>query len=169
VSTCAAVAIVTGVEGDRHIDAFWARFVAATGIDGEYTAWAFGDSAVQMTELALLVREGRKRATASAHSAYEEEGAPLPEVGELSVILDGADDPVCVIRTTQVDVRAFGAVDDDFAAAEGEGDGSLDYWRSEHRRFFEGQGIHIDDDTLVVLQWFELLYTEPQADSRSAR
>jgi uncharacterized protein YhfF len=122
-----------------------------------------------MTELALLVRDGQKRATAGAHGSYEEEGAPLPEVGELSVILDGANDPVCVIRTTQVEVRRFGAVDDDFAVAEGEGDGSLGYWRSEHRRFFEGQGIQIDDDTLVVLQWFELLYTEPQADSRSAR
>jgi uncharacterized protein YhfF len=122
-----------------------------------------------MTELALLVRDGQKRATASAHGSYEEEGAPLPEVGELSVILDGANDPICVIRTTQVEVRRFGAVDDDFAAAEGEGDRSLGYWRSEHRRFFEGQGIQIDDDTLVVLQWFELLYTEPQADSRSAR
>jgi uncharacterized protein YhfF len=157
------------MDGDGQIDAFWGRFVAVTGITGEYTAWAFGDSEEQMTELALLVRGGHKRATASAYSAYEEEVAPLPEAGELSVILDGANNPICVIRTTQVEVRRFGGVDEDFAAAEGEGDGSLGYWRSEHCRFFEAQGIAVDDDMLVVLQWFELLYTEPQADSRSAR
>ena len=26
------------------IKAFWAEFVAATGIDGDYEAWAFADS-----------------------------------------------------------------------------------------------------------------------------
>ena len=26
------------------VEAFWRRFVAATGIDGPYTAWGFGSS-----------------------------------------------------------------------------------------------------------------------------
>jgi uncharacterized protein YhfF len=146
------------VGGDPQIDAFWGRFVAVTGNSGDYSAWAFGDSPAQMTELALLVRDGHKRATASLRSSYDTEGEPLPEVGALSVILDGLNNPVCVIRTTQVETRTFGAVDEEFAWAEGEGDGSLDYWRREHRRFFEGQGIHLDDDTPVVLERFELLY-----------
>jgi uncharacterized protein YhfF len=36
--------------------------VADTGIDGPYTAWAFGDSEAMATDLALLVRDGPKRA-----------------------------------------------------------------------------------------------------------
>ena len=59
------------------IEAFWAEFVAATGIDGEYEAWAFGNPKTMpelSTELALLVRDGPKRATAGLLAEYEEEG-----------------------------------------------------------------------------------------------
>src|SRR5206468_2949865 len=80
------------------------------------------------TELGLLVRDGPKRATASLRSAYED-GEPIPRAGELSVILDGDGDPLCVIRTTHVEIRRFADVDEEFAWAEGEGDRSLAYWR----------------------------------------
>ncbi len=45
------------------------EFVAATGIDGEHTAWGFGSDPEMATELGLLVRDGPKRATASLRSA----------------------------------------------------------------------------------------------------
>ena len=142
------------------IEAFWAEFVEATGIDGPYEAWAFGDPSLPdlATELALLVRDGPKRATASLASEYEEEGEKLPEAGDLSLILDGEGEPVCVIRTTKVEVRRFGDVDEAFAWDEGEGDRTLDWWRRAHLWFFEQQGVPVDDDTDVVLEHFELLW-----------
>ncbi len=85
---------------------FWRRFVSATGIDGPYTAWGFGNTVEMATELGLLVRDGPKRATASLRAAYDA-GEPMPEPGDLSIILDGAGEPLCVIRTTGVEVRAF--------------------------------------------------------------
>ena len=42
----------------------------------------------------------------------------------------------CVIRTSLVEVVAFADVGEEFAAAEGEGDGSLEYWREAHRAAF---------------------------------
>lgn len=142
------------------IEAFWAEFVEATGIDGPYEAWAFGDPSLPdlATELALLVRDGPKRATASLASEYEEEGEKLPEAGDLSLILDGEGEPVCVIRTTKVEVRRFGDVDEAFAWDEGEGDRTLDWWRRAHLWFFEQQGVPVDDDTDMVLERFELLW-----------
>lgn len=131
---------------------FWTRFVDATGIDGPHTAWAFGDTPAMQTELGLLVRDGPKRATAGLVDE------PPPEVGDLSVILDGAGDPICVIRTTDVEVRPFGEVDERFAWDEGEGDRSLAYWRREHLRFFAGLGTPVGEDTPVVLERFELLW-----------
>jgi uncharacterized protein YhfF len=84
----------------------------------------------------------------------------MAQPGDLSIVLDGDDRPVCVIRTTAVEVRRFGEVDADFARAEGEGDRTLAYWREEHRRFFATQGVAVDDDTELVLEHFELLWPE---------
>ena len=134
--------------------------LVATGIDGPYEAWAFGDESVpdMATELALLVRDGPKRATAGLAAEYEEENESLPMVGDLSLILDGQGGPVCVIRTTQVEVRRFGDVDDAFAWDEGEGDRTLAWWRRAHVRFFEQFDNRVDDDTPMVLERFELLW-----------
>ncbi|HEY3765096.1 MAG TPA: ASCH domain-containing protein [Gaiellales bacterium] len=137
---------------------YWRRFVAATGIDGPHTAWGFGNTAEMATGLGLLVRDGPKRATASLRSAYDA-GEPMPCPGDLGVILDGSGVPLCVIRTTGVEVRAFGDVDAEFAWTEGEGDRSLEFWRAEHIRFFAAGGAPVDDSTPVVLERFELLWS----------
>ena len=139
------------------VEAFWRRFVAATGIDGPYTAWGFGSSPEQATELGLLVRDGPKRATASLVSSYADD-EPMPVPGDLGVILDGDGEPLCVVRTTAVEVRAFGAVDEEFAWTEGEGDRSLAYWREAHIRFFATQGTPLDETTPVVLERFDLVW-----------
>jgi uncharacterized protein YhfF len=139
------------------VEEFWRRFVAATGIDGSHTAWGFGSSPEQATELGLLVRDGPKRATASLVSSYADD-EPMPVAGDLGVILDGDGRPLCVVRTTAVEVRAFGDVDEEFAWTEGEGDRSLAYWREAHIRFFATQGTPLDEATPVVLEWFELLW-----------
>ena len=138
------------------VETFWCRFVAATGIDGPHTAWGFGSSPQMATELGLLVRDGPKRATASLVSDYDDE--PMPVAGDLGVILDGDGEPLCVIRTMAVEVRAFGDVDEEFAWTEGEGDRSLAYWRDAHIRFFAAGGTRVDEETPVVLERFELLW-----------
>lgn len=145
------------------IEEFWARFVAATGIDGPYQAWPFGGAEMPelADELAALVIDGPKRATASLVSDFgaETESGPMPMAGDLSVILSGAGSPICVIRTTQVEVKPFGEVDEQFAWDEGEGDRSLKWWREAHQWYFSEVGTPIDDDTPVVLERFELLWS----------
>ena len=145
---------------EARIEAFWRDFVAATGIDGDYTAWGFGSDPEMLTELGLLVRDGPKRATASLKSAYEP-GEQFPAVGDLSVILDGAGAPLCVIRITDVETRRFGDVDEEFAWTEAEGDRSLAHWRRAHIEFFASHGADVTDDDEVVLERFELLWPAP--------
>ncbi len=146
------------MSSDPAVEEFWRSFVAATGIDGPHTAWAFGKDPEMADSLGRLVRDGPKRATASLLSSYHDDEEPLPRVGDLSVVLDGSGEAICVIRTVSVEVRAFGLVDEAFAWVEGEGDRSLAYWREEHIRFFESQGRPVDDKTPVVLETFELLW-----------
>jgi uncharacterized protein YhfF len=144
-------------ENDPEVEEFWRSFVAATGIDGPHTAWAFGNDPEMADSLGRLVRDGPKRATTSLLSSYRDD-EPVPKVGDLSVVLGGGGEPICVIRTASVDVRPFGRVDERFAWTEGEGDRSLEYWRAEHTRFFESEGRHVGDDDPVVLETFELLW-----------
>lgn len=84
---------------------------------------------------------------------------PLPAVGDFSIVLDGRGTPLCVIRTISVEVRPFGLVDEAFAWVEGEGDRSLAYWHDAHVRFFVCLGTPVDDDTMVVLDTFELRWS----------
>jgi uncharacterized protein YhfF len=151
---------------DPRVESFWLRFVAATGIDGQYTAWGFGSDA---TALGLLVRDGPKRATASNYSWYRDDGEPMPALGDLSVVLDGEGEPLCVIRTTGVEVRTFGQVDEEFAWTEGEGDRSLAHWRQAHIQFFASEGRPVNENSDVVLERFELLWPVPPADHPAVR
>lgn len=143
-----------------RVEAFWAEFVAATGIDGPHTAWGFGSDPAMATDLGLLVRDGPKRATAGLRSQYLPD-EPIPVPGELSVILDGDGVPLCVIRATDVEIRPFGEVDEEFAWTEGEGDRSLAYWRAAHVEFFATQGVAVTDADEVVLERFDLLWAPP--------
>ncbi len=148
------------------VASFWDRFCTNTGIDQDTPrdVWAFGDSPAMADELLALVLSGRKRATAGALADYELSGEPVPQPGCLSVVLDGAGQPACVIRTEAVDIQPFREVDSDFAAAEGEGDGTLAYWRAGHERFFrrhgEAAGYRFDPGMAVVCERFALIYSE---------
>ena len=152
-----------GDERNQAVEEYWRAFVEATGIDGPYTAWGFGNDPEMADALGVLVRDGPKRATTSLLSWFEgNDPEPMSQVGDLSVVLDGRGNPICVTRTVAVEVRPFGEVDEAFAWVEGEGDRSLAYWRDAHLRFFASEGRPADEETPVVLETFELLW--PTAD-----
>lgn len=158
----------------REIERFWAEArrrgklesplpgYLAAGTGGLITppAWAFGADPVQADALLALVLGGKKTATASAFEDYSESD-PVPVVGSLSIVLDGAGHPRALLRTTEVSVVAFDEVSEAHAHAEGEGDRSLAQWRHDHERFFTdvdpfGRGFR--HDMPVVLEGFVVHY-----------
>jgi uncharacterized protein YhfF len=141
-------------------EAMWRDYRVAAGVDRHYSAWAFGadDTPALADDLARLVLTGRKTATSGLLDEPGNDDAAQPAVGDHSVILDAAGRPVCIIRTTAVEIRRFGDVDAEFAAAEGEGDRSLSYWRDAHIAFFGAIGVQVDDETPLVLEHFELVW-----------
>ena len=130
----------------------------ASGIRGEYSAWAFGDDP---DRLAKLVKDGVKTATCSLLCLYELEEEPLPEVGEYSVILDSKDEAVCIIRTTRVYIVQFDQVSAEHAYKEGEGSRTLEYWRNVHKRFFADEletiGQAFEADIELVCEEFKVI------------
>ena len=141
-------------------DAMWQAFLREKNLPNcEFDAWAFGE---QADLLGQLVRNGVKTATASAYPLYELEQEPLPAEGEYSVILDGKDNALCVIKTTKVTVVPFCEVSAQHAYQEGEGDRSLEFWRQGHERFFteclKEADLTFTPDMPVVCEEFEVVY-----------
>lgn len=138
------------------------RFREATGHTGPVATVVFGDSPGMADDLAALVGEGTKRATASW---MRDPAAERPEPGRHWIVLDGGGQPVCVVRTEQVQSRVFADVDPAFAWDEGEGDRTLEHWRAVHRAFFERRGeelgIPFDEGEILVLERFRPVHPEP--------
>lgn len=140
-----------------HLTAFWAEFSAAFGSDpaGRFCeAYHFDDNQPSADELAELVVRGIKRATAGLVWSFEVEGRALPKVGDLNVVTDWSGKPVCVIETVQVDIVPYKDVGAEFAAIEGEGDGSLAYWQRIHSAYFARECARLGrepSDTMPIL------------------
>ncbi|WP_156294003.1 ASCH domain-containing protein [Serratia oryzae] len=118
-------------------------------------SWAFGDSPELADELVALVMQGGKTATCGSLHAFEQEEVS-PSVGGYSIILSGEGQPVCVIRTLALRLVRFSEVSEEQARKEGEGDLSLEYWRTEHQAFFEREGTFAENMELVFEE-FQLL------------
>lgn len=146
--------------------AYWAEFVQSLAEHdpkrkAKPDAFGFGGDEKIADELAARVLAGKKRATASLPVEYTSLNEPLPKVGDLSIILDGKGNPVGIIERTSVDLVPFQEVGEEFAAYEGEGDGSLRYWREAHTRYFNEVcsrlGGRLEGNTPILCQRFRLV------------
>ena len=144
---------------------FWAEFCRSQNlvdIDEPYQVWYFGNSSEMARELADLVLAGRKTATASLAKTNEVEPEKAPILNGYSVVTDFDGEPLCVLQTTEIEHMRFIDVGDEFAAMEGEGDFSLEYWRRVHREYFEREaerhGFDFHDEMIVCCERFKVLY-----------
>ena len=153
--------------GSDRIEAFWLSYLTTLPTDSpvrdeRYVAEGWGDSPQMADELGAVISDGTKTATCSALWAYEAEGEPLPEVGSKTIVLNGNGDPLCIIETTEVEVKSYNEVDARFAYEEGEGDRSLDYLREAHWRFFSRTLPNIvkepKTDMSLVCERFHIVY-----------
>ncbi len=128
------------------------------------SAWGFGDGPEMADELGGLVAAGIKTATCSSVWELEYDGDPIPHPGDLSIILNGSGQPICIIETTGVEVKPFNQVTEDFTYDEGEGDRSYTYWRQAHEHFFTRScariGCSFKDNMPVVCERFQLIWKE---------
>lgn len=149
----------------QHLAEFWNAFADSVGgVDAArfYEVCVFGDSEALANELAELVLRGIKRATAGSVWSYEDDGKRIPVPGDLSIVTNWAGSPLCIIETESVDVVPFSEVSPEFAATEGEGDGSLSFWREAHRQYFTREcaraGREFSEHMLVACERFKVAY-----------
>lgn len=141
----------------------WAAYCAHASIDTPIPpVWHFCDSQEDADECARLVAAGRKQATAPSLWGFSHRDEAVPSVGALDVITTWSGEAVAIIRTTRVAIIPYQDVDRAFAAAEGEGDGSLGYWRRVHWDYYTrelaGSTFVPTHDMPIVCQWFEVVF-----------
>jgi uncharacterized protein YhfF len=79
-------------------------------------------------------------------------------------VLDGRNEPLCIVETTEVALLTFEQVDARFAWEEGEGDRSLDYWRKAHWDFSSRTLPAIGKEPgkdMLVCERFRVIYQRP--------
>jgi uncharacterized protein YhfF len=142
--------------------------LAAVGITlppGPVRVDGYGDSAELSIELLDLIKSGRKRAGTGLLWAYEYDKEPIAQTGDIEIVIDHNNQPALVTRVVSSDVVAFNLVTSEYAAIEGEGDGSLDYWRKGHWNFFSRECARIGKEPTqtmpVICNVFELLHILP--------
>lgn len=111
----------------------------ARGIElppGPVVVDGYGDSEELSNELLALIRSGRKRAGTGLLWAYQHDGQHIAQTGDIEIVVDHLNVPVMVTRVVRSEVIEYNQVTAEYAALEGEGDGSLAYWRKAHWIFF---------------------------------
>ena len=146
---------------------FWADYLNQLSLDHPHRsvapdAFAFGGAGPLGQELAQLVLSNTKRATTSLPIEFTSLNEAFPVVGNVSIILDGGLRPVAIIERTSIESIPFALVSAEYAKIEGEGDGSLDYWRQAHTEYFSEVcnrlGGHFNQNTAVLCQTFRMVW-----------
>lgn len=132
---------------------------------GPVHADGFGDSPELSKELLDLIRAGRKRAGTGLLWAYQHDGEHIARAGDIEIVLDHRNAPALVTRIVCSETLPFNEVTAEYAAIEGEGDGSLEHWRRAHWNFFSREckrvGKAPTQTMLVICSVFELLHVLP--------
>jgi uncharacterized protein YhfF len=148
---------------------FWDRYLESVADASHAQRWLYDAFRVGPTDDsaedgALLIVRGLKTATASLLWSYEASHRPRPQVGSLHVVENARDQPVCVIRTTELIIRPFREVDQRFAYDFGEWDRSLKMWRQECWQLFAATctqlGRDPDHAMPILCQRFRVLNSE---------
>ncbi|MBX3287833.1 MAG: ASCH domain-containing protein [Acidobacteria bacterium] len=152
------------MEISEKVTRFWTEFCVSESVDPAtpFQVWYFGNTPEMARELAELVITGKKIATASlvAFNEITPEESPVPD--GISVVTDLYGEPMCVIQTVEIRHVPFNEVDAQFAYDEGEGDLSLDFWRSAHWNYFTHgaaeSGLDFNERSLICCERFKLLF-----------
>ncbi len=100
------------------------------GEDARYFNPIFvGSTPASADEGAAAILTGAKTTTSSPFWDWPD--GRIPFVGALSVLLNGRGRMCAIVETTRVEIRRFGLIDEDFAWSYGEGQGTLERWRSK--------------------------------------
>ena len=143
---------------------YWDKFLKEKCLDQEAKyAGVFGFEAKGFggTERTAALLAGRKRAAFFSYASFAIDNEVLPVSDEHYIVLGADGSPLCVIKTTAVQVVPFDQVTMEMVAKEGE-DSSVEEWREKTRENLEEEGqvvgFEFSPDIKLVYMEFEVVY-----------
>jgi len=115
----------------------------------------YGGTELRRKLVAAVLRRNKVATASLREDYYPNTDEPLPRPGDCLVLIGYDDEPLGIVKTTDVRIVRAGDVDLQFARDEGENYETVEQWRSAHERFWAGR--EVTDDTLVVCERFALV------------
>ena len=147
-----------------QLDEYWNKFLQAKNLSSDTKCSGdlfFEAKGFVADEMNALVLSGQKTALFSSYATFAIDGEPLPVSGELYIVVDRANNPVCVIELESVTIIPFNEVTWEMAKKEGE-DESLEAWRDKKQEYLEDEGavlgFEFAPDIKLVYQTFTVVY-----------
>ena len=143
---------------------YWEKFIKEKGLDqeakyaGDFCFEAKGFGGAERTA-ALLA--GKKTAAFFSYASFAIDNEIFPVTDEHYIVLGADGSPLCVIKTTGVQILPYNQVTWEMAAKEGE-DSSIEEWRQKTRENLEEEGeivgFEFNPDIKLVYMEFELVF-----------
>lgn len=125
----------------------------------------FGYPGPLRDRLVAAILAGTKTTTTSLLADYELAGEQLPQPGQRFGLINSAGETIGVLETRELRTARLAEVDLAHVIGEGEGFTDVASWRAAHEEFWASPEertvrgeLPIDDDTVVVMERFELLH-----------
>jgi uncharacterized protein YhfF len=116
------------------VEQFWKAYLKTLPPEFQgkrcFEVFHFGNREEMANRLAALVVKRIKTATSGLLWELEASGKPVVTVGDLSIVTNWDQSPVCVIETIEVKIVPFNRVDAQFVYDEGERDRTMRFWNT---------------------------------------
>lgn len=147
-----------------ELDEYWNNFLLATNRNLEEKCSGdlfFESKGFREAELISLILSEKKTALFTSFATFSIDGEPLPVSGELYLVVNKQNQPICVIEFESVQIIPYNEVTWEMAKQEGE-DQNLEEWRQKEQEILEDEGavvgFEFTPQIKLVYQSFKVIY-----------
>lgn len=147
-----------------ELDGYWANFLKNTNRDLEDKCsgdLCFEGKGFVQSQINSIVLAGQKQAFFTTLATFTIDDEPLPISGELYILVDNQNKPLCVLEIESVNIIPFNEVTFEMVKKEGEC-ATMGEWKEKMQEYIEDEahvlGFEYSPDIKLVYQTFKVIY-----------
>lgn len=147
-----------------ELDEYWANFLKNTNRDAEDKCsgdLSFEGKGFVQSQINSIVLAGQKQAFFTTLATFTIDNEPLPISGELYILVDNQNKPLCVLEIESVNIIPFNEVTFEMVKKEGEC-ATMGEWKEKMQEYIEDEahvlGFEYSPDIKLVYQTFKVIY-----------
>lgn len=149
-----------------EIDNFWnAYLLTLPEAERNLTyseAESWGNSDELADTIAAAILSGAKTTTSRLEWERQKSNDPGEKIGDISIVLDGKQRPVCIVQVVDIFLKPFDQVDAAFVYNYGEGSRDMDFWNKNMWDYYVGEcaeiGLQATRDMPMICTVFKVIF-----------